>query len=251
MIIQSVLDVCDDTPGSKSILYNRSILILTSARALKFTATSKERHYVWLTALSFVCRPSIGNHVTLRQDFEVSERPPAAGLFRNLIRDSVRAAKGKARARSNKLLEDEDPAGSGRTINTAADAPNIPRFSTYGRHRSNTGGRPPMAGLRSFTQPIMPSTNPSLTTNVSSMIYSHGSFSFPRTSQASSGSSLTTGNFFETIRMEAFADGRTQDKRWVGDPRKIKTRYHHHQQLVDRSDDANEFPRTDDPFRGF
>ena len=35
-------------------VFNRSILILTPSRALKFTATSRERHYLWLTALSYL-----------------------------------------------------------------------------------------------------------------------------------------------------------------------------------------------------
>ena len=58
VIIQSVLDVKDDTPQPKNAgsIFNRSILILTPARALKFTAFSGERHYLWLTALSFLSR---------------------------------------------------------------------------------------------------------------------------------------------------------------------------------------------------
>jgi hypothetical protein len=53
-----VLDVADHTPIPKNagpeVLFNRSILILTPARALKFTAISRDRHYLWLTALSFL-----------------------------------------------------------------------------------------------------------------------------------------------------------------------------------------------------
>ena len=53
--IKSVLDVKDDNSMPKGALngpsFSRSILILTPQRALKFTATSQERHYVWLTAL--------------------------------------------------------------------------------------------------------------------------------------------------------------------------------------------------------
>ncbi|KFY08583.1 hypothetical protein V492_06101, partial [Pseudogymnoascus sp. VKM F-4246] len=56
LTIQSVLDVKDDNAAPKGVnnIFNRSILILTPARALKFTATSRERHYIWLTALSFL-----------------------------------------------------------------------------------------------------------------------------------------------------------------------------------------------------
>lgn len=58
--IQSVLDVRDDNlaPKGTGALFNRSILILTPARALKFTALSAERHYMWLTALSFLAHSS-------------------------------------------------------------------------------------------------------------------------------------------------------------------------------------------------
>ncbi|RDA91315.1 hypothetical protein CP533_1576 [Ophiocordyceps camponoti-saundersi (nom. inval.)] len=53
VMIQSVLDVKDDNPAPKVMpsVFNRSILILTPQRALKFTATSADRHYLWLTAL--------------------------------------------------------------------------------------------------------------------------------------------------------------------------------------------------------
>lgn len=63
--IQSVLDVKDDTPASKGVdvrtVFDRSILILTPARALKFTATTRERHYLWLTALSFLAHNTSGD----------------------------------------------------------------------------------------------------------------------------------------------------------------------------------------------
>lgn len=54
--IQSVLDVKDDNVSTKAPrnVFNRSILVLTPTRALKFTAITRERHYLWLTALSFL-----------------------------------------------------------------------------------------------------------------------------------------------------------------------------------------------------
>lgn len=56
LAIRSVLDVKDDAPLPKNAgfqgIYDRSILILTPQRALKFTAMSRERHYIWLAALS-------------------------------------------------------------------------------------------------------------------------------------------------------------------------------------------------------
>ncbi|KAI4600731.1 hypothetical protein KJ359_012893 [Pestalotiopsis sp. 9143b] len=56
LTIQSVLDVKDDNspPKGAGQIFNRSILILTPQRALKFTAVTAERHYLWLTALAFL-----------------------------------------------------------------------------------------------------------------------------------------------------------------------------------------------------
>ncbi|KAI5783469.1 hypothetical protein FPQ18DRAFT_111193 [Pyronema domesticum] len=140
LLIQSVLDVKDDTPmpkGTTQPVFNRSILILTPARALKFTAPTKERHYVWLTALSFLSHSAESNdgllslpppmpfeyeqvnnrnskmirdRVDLGGDpgfppLEPSPTPPPipisapakAGAF-SATRDSVRLAKGKSKA---------------------------------------------------------------------------------------------------------------------------------------------------------
>ncbi|KAH0265183.1 hypothetical protein KCU91_g11589, partial [Aureobasidium melanogenum] len=64
LVIKSVLDVKDTTPLHKSAshepIFDRSILILTSERALKLTAYNKERHYLWLTALSFLAESGRG-----------------------------------------------------------------------------------------------------------------------------------------------------------------------------------------------
>lgn len=62
VVINSILDIKDETPLPKSVaveaVFNRSIVILTPERALKFTTTSKDQHYLWLTALSFMANPS-------------------------------------------------------------------------------------------------------------------------------------------------------------------------------------------------
>ncbi|KAI1773358.1 hypothetical protein F4818DRAFT_105522 [Hypoxylon cercidicola] len=105
LVIQSVLDVKDDNPPPKGTaqIFNRSILILTPQRALKFTATTAERHYLWLTSLSFLAHsqqdvpeiiptaapPKIGP--TPVPDFEV----PQTKAKRPGIRDSIRLTKGK------------------------------------------------------------------------------------------------------------------------------------------------------------
>ncbi|KAI9678398.1 MAG: hypothetical protein M1822_008044 [Bathelium mastoideum] len=127
LIIQSVLDVKDDTPAPKNSgpIFNRSILILTPARALKFTAISSERHYLWLTALSFLSHhpsqrlsplPAIPvpepKSIKVPEPSEISspvepkipipekepEKPARATamLRRTPLRDSVRIAKDRA-----------------------------------------------------------------------------------------------------------------------------------------------------------
>ena len=126
MTIQSVLDVRDDTPmprsaqPSPSTAFNRSIIVLTPTRALKFTAASRERHYVWLTALSFLSAApatasplggvptTIDEHSTTRT-IRRPELEAATLLRRNQpIRDGIRVAKGKNRP----LLDYESSATS-------------------------------------------------------------------------------------------------------------------------------------------
>ncbi|KKA28953.1 hypothetical protein TD95_000919 [Thielaviopsis punctulata] len=99
LAIQSVLDVKDDNPPPKGAmqLFNRSILILTPQRALKFTATSAERHYLWLTALSFLAHSSQSvpeNLAPPPSDPMAFEIPPPK-TRRNGIRDSIRLTKSR------------------------------------------------------------------------------------------------------------------------------------------------------------
>ncbi|GAB7344538.1 hypothetical protein MBLNU457_2364t1 [Dothideomycetes sp. NU457] len=60
--IKSVLDVKDNHPPPKgetsNTVFDRSIIVLTPSRALKLTAPSRESHYHWLMALSFLANPS-------------------------------------------------------------------------------------------------------------------------------------------------------------------------------------------------
>ncbi|PHH66955.1 hypothetical protein CDD81_5307 [Ophiocordyceps australis] len=181
LIIQSVLDVKDDNAAPKVMpsVFNRSILILTPQRALKFTASSAERHYLWLTALSFLAHSShavpdvIAPQAQLQvkrpslPDFEV---PKGRSKFKTGgIRDSIRLAKGKANVYKNTLPSvlsitsgasshlgegnvgagDATPAfstgHSREQSGEAAEPPLIPRFSerslrAHGRKRSNTAG---------------------------------------------------------------------------------------------------------------
>ncbi|KAI1273804.1 hypothetical protein F5Y07DRAFT_247211 [Xylaria sp. FL0933] len=103
LTIQSVLDVKDDNPIPKgeSQIFNRSILILTPQRALKFTAVSSERHYLWIMALSFLAHSQ-----QAVPEITPSLAPPKAApapdpelsklkTKRSGIRDSIRLTKGK------------------------------------------------------------------------------------------------------------------------------------------------------------
>lgn len=289
--IQSVLDVKDDTPlpkgsGSNSH-FNRSILILTPQRALKFTALTLERHYVWLTALSFLSHSSMGvNELATLPPVpqeEFAARPPTATLRRNPIRDSIRVAKGKPRPQASKRSLPAHPVpvpeypGGGMDmadpIMDAADPPNVPRYAGHSRKRSNTAPRAPPSAFRSFSSHATLPSSYSATTAASSDLYTpsiggaglmSGQSSIShRTSEASGPSSINTGNFFDavgTVRMEAFID-RVDNPRHRGNYRSRhgvrKRESSHwgsngHDMDFRRSEDGSEvYYRSDDPFRGF
>lgn len=103
MTIQSVLDVKDDNAPPKGVatVFNRSILILTPQRALKFTADSADRHYIWLTALSFLAHSSqaVPENISAPPPIQQTPLPdfeaPRPKLKRGGIRDSIRLAKGR------------------------------------------------------------------------------------------------------------------------------------------------------------
>ncbi|KAF6791342.1 nuclear migration protein [Colletotrichum musicola] len=135
LTIQSVLDVKDDNPpprgqGQGSV-FNRSILILTPQRALKFTATSSERHYIWLTALSFLAHstqaiPEINPapppiKETTVPDFEVPQPTRRPG-----IRDSIRLTKSKAPSPRN---------AAPPSIPSVPSIPSIPSSRTDAHYR--------------------------------------------------------------------------------------------------------------------
>ncbi|KAI5860258.1 hypothetical protein GGS23DRAFT_599629 [Durotheca rogersii] len=103
LAIQSVLDVKDDNGPPKGVtqIFNRSILILTPQRALKFTATTAERHYLWLTALSFLAHSSqdVPEIIPTPSMPKIGPAPefeaPPIKTKRPGIRDSIRLTKGK------------------------------------------------------------------------------------------------------------------------------------------------------------
>ena len=275
----------DDNPMPKgantAAPFNRSILVLTPQRALKFTALTVERHYVWLTALSFLSHSSVG-----LQDLaafppapqEEAASPPHAALRRNPIRDSIRVAKGKPRPmpkgkRSFPSAPVPELPSPGELDNMAADAPHVPRFSNHSSHhhtrkRSNTAPRPPaLHAIRSFSsQGTMPSSHsgtahsnepyfspvapPALPPGIRS-----GRSSISRTSE---GSGRTTNTFdVGTVRMEAFIDHHAEQ---INRPRPMpiaaKTRHARKassqwSQYDAPSVDESELSFRSDPFRGF
>ncbi|EED21795.1 nuclear migration protein, putative [Talaromyces stipitatus ATCC 10500] len=261
LIIQSVLDVKDDTPLPKGsnvqAPFNRSILILTPQRALKFTAMSLDRHYVWLTALSFLSHTSIGMGELpsipppIPQE-EYAARPPTASLRRNPIRDSIRVAKGKPRPQPSKRSFTDNSHNSEYTgtgfdlepIMDAADPPTVPRYAGHTRKRSNTAPKAPLSApltsaFRSFSSHATLPSNYSAITAASSDIYASSSIGAPsglmsgrssvsrRTSEASGPtSSIVNGGFFDpmgTVRMEAFIER-------VDNPRSRVTNHMSHSQ---------------------
>ncbi|OOQ88854.1 putative nuclear migration protein [Penicillium brasilianum] len=288
--IQSVLDVKDDNPMPKGSItpapFNRSILVLTPQRALKFTALTVERHYVWLTALSFLSHSSMGLQdlaaIPPAPQEEAASPPPLATLRRNPIRDSIRVAKGKPRPmpkgkRSFPSAPVPELPSVGDLDNMAADAPHVPRFSNHSSHhhtrkRSNTAPRPPaLHAIRSFSsQGTMPSSH-SGTTGSNEPYFSpvappalpqgirSGRSSISRTSEGSGRTANTaTSNMFDvgTVRMEAFIDHHAEQ---INRPRAVPSVKQRHARKTSsqwsaydgRSVDESELSFRSDPFRGF
>lgn len=171
--IKSVLDVKDDNPMPKGSVtgphFNRSILILTPQRALKFTATTQDRHYIWLTALSFLSHSPISMNdlaplppVPPEDPMNVNTSPSASlggSLRRRPIRDSIRIAKGSnARPQFRSFTADGIPTMSEYErpqtmeqydpLNDAAMPPVIRRY--HNRKRSNTAPKPTASAFRAL-----------------------------------------------------------------------------------------------------
>ncbi|GME39950.1 hypothetical protein GTA08_BOTSDO10827 [Neofusicoccum parvum] len=235
--IQSVLDVKDDTPAPRGVgvqpIFNRSILILTPARALKFTAPSAERHYLWLTALSFLAHssqavPDLNQLPSAPSgESEQTTKRSTAALGRRPITNSVRLAK-QNQVGAKGFTNRAEPIYEGQTsqspVSEAASPPVIPRF--HGRKRSLTSPRqaaipPPIPGnpfTRSFSHnhavhsssavpPPIPTGNYSSAASSVGMseVYSPGGANIPpsvpssiynpsrRTSEASSSAATASG----------------------------------------------------------
>jgi hypothetical protein len=239
--IRSVIDVADETPLPKrpelSAAFDRSILILTPSRALKFTAINAERHALWMNALSFLAEsdrvqlpqlPSVPPIPDQYQKSENTRRQRSPSFGRSNLRDSVNLAKGR---QPNLLRSVSAQNASSAAVTDVADAepedpgadfPCIPRlYSNTNRHqrkRSNTTSvsprlAPPFAGLRSFSSTAIPSTSsssgrfrlnaPTVTTTSSQ--------SDSRRPSVNGVNSPDQFNFFDAmgtsgVRMQAFVD---------------------------------------------
>jgi hypothetical protein len=253
--------------------------VLTPQRALKFTALTIERHYVWLTALSFLSHSSVGlQELAALPPVPQEESPtlPHAALRRNPIRDSIRVAKGRPRPQpmgkrsfNSAGAPAPVPEIPGGSIDLAADAPHVPRFSSHNRKRSNTAPRAPaLHALRSFSsQGTMPSSHSAGSSEL------HFSATQPpclppginsrRTSEASGRAPSVAGsNMLDigTMRMEAFIDHHAEQiNRAPRAPprqrhiRKTSSQWSERRYEFDTpSVNGSEFScRPDDPFRGF
>ncbi|KAL8946462.1 MAG: hypothetical protein Q9222_007147 [Ikaeria aurantiellina] len=159
LAIQSVLDVRDETPMPKNAgiqsTCGRSILILTPQRALKFTAPNRERHYVWLTALSFLSHsPLVLEDLAAVPPVPPAEYqlppPPGGKGARHSPRDSISIVKSKERPGLHPRLFTAPTGkpsvssydGANDSVSDAAEPPQVPRVSNHNRKRSNTGPRP-------------------------------------------------------------------------------------------------------------
>ncbi|KAL8870381.1 MAG: hypothetical protein Q9174_003564 [Haloplaca sp. 1 TL-2023] len=246
LTIQSVVDVRDNTPLPKgSGLGNvpgRSILILTPQRALKFTASSLERHYVWLTALSFLSHSSLGlDELATVPPVPQAEYqqlyPQISSGARRSPRDSLKLAKvgqrpalqarnitaPTANVRNDAVARGTEHDDVNESVSDAAEPPQIPRVSTHNRKRSNTGPRPSLQsafnsfpahrGSFSSAPNAKPPTQRDISTSVTRGF--HGLSSRPTSMTRHMSETAppqpepVRNDFFDavgTVRMEAFVD---------------------------------------------
>lgn len=110
--VVSVADVKGDSSSPKgsstTATFNRSLLILTPHRALRFTAMTQERHEIWFTALGALADP-VGD---------------LAPLFEEPVEDAI-----------------PELAPSPRISEEAAEPPQVPRAAIHSRKRSSSGPR--------------------------------------------------------------------------------------------------------------
>lgn len=278
--------MADNSPAPKNeTLFNRSILILTPARALKFTTVSRERHYMWLTALSFLAHssspiPDLASMPPAPPPVEEQQqRSQGATLRRSRVQDSVRLAKGKANPVMARYASQNEPmpslpslSGYDRPVPDSASPPTIPRGPYHGRKRSSTGpsAPPPSVPFRSFSHQHVPSIysngssdmySAAAPPSVPSTVYNPNSGAVSsRTSDASASTRRTFFDTMGTVRMEAFIDNALGDPKSLGGHTaraRMNRRRGSSQWSASTRDQANrsgglfEDFDANDPFRGF
>jgi len=227
--------------GSQSA-FDHSILILTPERALRFTAVSRERHYIWLTALSFLSHSTQGmdelaNPPPLpQQEYQPpSSQASASGFRRTPARDSLTLPKAKSRPSvgghsystpsrelEREVLQETRMAwvdDTGALSDDAAEPPQVPRIAAHARKRSSTGPRlVPLSAFHSYPSNSMAmSSSFSVQNPTSRDKYERYIPSAPNSTQNTMARHITDSlnapvvpeNFFDpvgTVRMEAFVD---------------------------------------------
>ncbi|KAF2211288.1 hypothetical protein CERZMDRAFT_98598 [Cercospora zeae-maydis SCOH1-5] len=286
LTITSVLDVQDRTPLPKNAelpsAWGRSILILTPQRALKFTATTEERHALWIAALTFLARESSPpNQIPPVPTQQAPPIPPptshafadgpdikrhrSPSIGRANVRDSIRLTKGK-KADLHKVQSHPDDAYTSDFAGPdpdSADFPAVPRLyistTRHQRNRSNTN-----PAFRSTSSGGVPSSASSghfhRSTNGSSF---RPSISTKSGSRRESFASPIHQNFFEavgTVRMEAFVDPNVRDgvlyvpapPPVIGGARRPRRNSNLSQSTVDKRRAGYVFDEYGmDPFKGF
>ena len=220
--------------SESQLVFNRSILILTPQRALKFTATTSERHHLWLTALSFLSQSSHGMNdlATIPSIPRQEHLPPSSqesnGSRRAPIFDSMRTVKSKGRPLLEGHRAYSSPLGVSHTQMVsegrmtyvedgsavdAAEAPHVPRVSYHSRKRSSTGPRsgPPSISHTFMNKATLSSSNISLHASLARDGFSpFPPCGNPGMADHYAGSPrMIRNNFFDavgTVRMEAFID---------------------------------------------
>lgn len=238
LTIQSVLDVKDDNPAPKTAgpVFNRSILILTPQRALKFTAVNAERHYLWLTALSFLAHSSqaVPENITAPQaqlkpppaqqrplpEFE----PPVPKVRRPGIRDSIRLAKGKGSSnpRSGPPSIPSIPSVPSTRMGEVASF-RVPPSSGLGssqhtREKSGDAAEPPMVPRFDNNRKVPTSAHGRKRSNTGSHIpppLSFRGFSGPVGSPAlTDGTYSTADNSVDTVGSEMYYSQASSNTTW-------------------------------------
>ena len=136
---------------------------------------SRERHYIWLTALSFLSHSTQGiDDLAVpdpipQPDYQRQQPPSreyALNHRRSNVRDSIRLAKARSRPsigphsissppgelERSSLCQKDLPWDDviERPSEDAAEPPHVPRMTGYTRRRSSTGPRVPLGSLNSY-----------------------------------------------------------------------------------------------------